>query len=274
MMLNRIRLGLVNPAALIEYRRDHVMKAIGYIFFFAVLMGTALFLQVLSFQGMDSSTRQAMRENFVPLETECAIENATVTCDETLRHTFVDFNNARYTVDSHSTLQTSEYQGFTYHFVMHDDMLYMIVLGNIVSEKPIAELHEDVHNLNLNYTEGDENAFFNPFFLALDEELVNTRAFWGSSLIISQIVMNFILFNLFVLLNAFLTRSRMKEVSFKQMYVLMAYAATLLYIILIFHEMITIAYDVSFLILLIILFAAFRQMNRMAMALHRNIHQQ
>jgi len=83
-----------------------------------------------------------------------------------------------------------------------------------------------------------------------------------------------LLFNVFVLLNAFLTRLRIPQVPFKQMYVMMSYAATMLFVVMIFHELFSVVYNISFFIFIIALFLAFRQMNRLSMELFRRIYRQ
>ena len=267
-MLNRVRLSLISPQSLVMYQKDSIFRALGYIAFFAVLMSTALFISVLNYEGIEHTTKDAIVDAVVPLEDSCAIVEGSLACESEGKHVFLDLYNATYTLDYSEQLDTSDYQGFVYHFVLHDDALYFIMLGEIVEERLITDLHPDVHNLDLNFDEDSEAAFFEAVFAAVDQELVATKSLWGSLLVITRILFNFMLFNLFILINTLLTNMRLKKVKFKQLYVMMSYAATLLFIVLIFHEMLSAVIEVSFVLLIIALFISFRQMNRLAMELY------
>ncbi len=275
LMLNKVRTALVYPAGLIKYRNDGYFKAFLYIFFFAMIMALVPFLMVMQFDGIPQAARNEIREAYTPPDTRCEIIDATLDCDASdTRFDVLAVDGGVFTIDTHDTFDASHYGGMIYHVVIHESNTYLLFLGTVLTEKPISELHEDVHNIRFDYDEVNAGDFYRAWFTAADQEIIALRTPWAISVGIFTAFSNFILFNIFVLLNTFLTRMRLKPVPFKQMYVMMTYAATLLYIVLIFHELLSIVVEISFFIFIIILFVAFRQMNRLAMELQRRIYRQ
>ncbi|MFH5881151.1 DUF1189 family protein [Liberiplasma polymorphum] len=267
-MLNRVRASLVDPAQLINYRKDSLLKVWGYLLFFAVLMSTSTLINVINFQGINQQLQTALRENTIALESSCEISNATLVCDETIDHTLIELENFNVVINSSETLSLSDYRGFNYYFVVHDETLYLVFMGNIVRTKPLVELHEDSHNFALNFTPETRNDFYTTLFDTIDKEMLELRVYWGPLLMITSILSALFLFSVFVIINTLISRTRVKQVSFRHMYVMMTYAATSLYIVLIFESMLRF----SIFLFILLLFIAFRQMSKLTLEIYMRVN--
>ena len=268
-MIRKIKAALIEPGVLIRYRNDKLWQVIGYLLFFSILMGTRTLVEdVIVYDGLSFATRDAIRETAEPPTAPCVIRDAVLNCDLEAPHTFITYQY--YTVILAPTNQTvtSENQ-FGMAIVLQGDSVSLQLFGRTFMREPIQRLDPTIHNLDFDYA-GDERAFFNAFFRGADSALMLTRPVWGTSLVISSIFSAFFLFNVFVWLNTFLTRVRLREVPLRQMFTMMTYAATLLYVVMIFETLL----PIPFLLFIALLFVAFRQMNRLAMEIYRRLHRQ
>ncbi len=275
-MLERIRLALVNPTGLLKYYKDGVFKALLYIGFFAILMATPLLISTLTFDGVSAQTKATIEDDVTFPDASCEIDNATIECDTESTFTMYEAEGMVFHIDSNTTLEPDSYDGFVYHFVVHDTSVHLIIMNTVIESRELEDFQAPVQNLNLSpSSEAEEDTFYHAIFAAADEIILDTKPLWGSMVVITNIIFNIILFLVFILINTLLSKSRLPGIPFKTVFVLMAYAATALYIVLIFNEFLTAIFGtVSFLILIIFLFVAFRQMNRMTMALYKRINKQ
>jgi hypothetical protein len=275
-MLERIRLALVNPTGLLKYYKDGLFKALLYIGFFAMLMATPLLITTLTFDGISAQTKATIEDNVEFPDTSCQTVNAALECDDAVRHTFYETDGMIFHLDSNTAIELEAYDGFVYHFVLHDESVHLVIMNTIVESRRLDDFEAPIQTLNLTpMTDTEEDTFYEAVFAASDEIILDTKPLWGSMVVITNIIFNIILFLVFILINTFLSKSRLPGIPFKTVFVLMAYAATALYIVLIFNEFLTAMFGtVSFLILIIFLFVAFRQMNRMTMALYKRINRQ
>lgn len=275
-MLERIRLALVNPTGLLKYYKDGVFKALLYMGFFAMLMATPLLITTVTFDGVSAQTKATIEETIEFPNDACQTTNARVECDSDIKHTMYETETMLFHLDSHDTLTLDEYDGFVYHVVLHDDSIHLVVMNTIVETRQLESFEAPIQNLDMSpTTDAEEDTFYEAVFAASDEIILDTKPLWGTMVVLTNIIFNIILFLVFILINTFLSKSRLPGIPFKTVFVLMAYAATALYIVLIFNEFLTAIFGtVSFLILIIFLFVAFRQMNRMTMALYKRINKQ
>lgn len=262
-MLDKIRKALVTPEALIEYRNDSLLKVFGYLFFFALLMSTASLIMVINFTGVDTITEELIVEGIASHDTTCAITNSTLDCDEEL--TFLTVTNFR--VLTKNSDDYSDLTGLTYYFVFIDDRMDMVFMGQVFETRQISDMDESLHNLDLN-TVNNKEAVSEAFIDAFNYELTSVKAFWGPFVVLFNVLSGLVLFNVFILINTLISRSRIKAVPFKQMYVMMSYGGTGLYIVLIFESML----GFNIFIFLVLLFIAFRQMSRLTYAIHNRVH--
>lgn len=269
-MFERVRTAIVSPQHLIRFRKDRIVWVFLYMIFFAFLFATNDIVTVTTYDGISFATQENIRQNSVPPEENCRIENAVLECDEETREVLFQNDTATFSIDSHDTLDESAHAEYSPHFVLHDDTLYVFlstIAGTFSHDKPIAELDEAIHNIDLNYDDEDEHEFFDAVFSTINGEILAYRGLWGTGLILFRVGAGLLLFNVFVLLNAFLIQRRLRKVPFKQMFVMMAYASTLLFVVLIFDAI----YRFHFIWFILLLFVAFRQTSRLALEIQRQI---
>lgn len=268
-MLRKIKAALIDPGALIRYRNDKLWHVLMYLLFFSVLMGTRTLVEdVIVYDGVSFATRDAITESAVPPPTPCAIRDAVLNCDLESPHVF--FTYQYFTVvlaPTNQSVTTDSQLGM--NIIIQGDSVSLQMFGRTFMREPIHQFDAAIHNLDFDYAD-DERAFFTAFFRGVDSALMTTRPIWGTSLVISSIFSAFFLFNVFVWLNTFLTRVRLREVPLRQMFTMMTYAATLLYVVMIFETLL----PIPFLLFIVLLFVAFRQMNRLAVEIYRRLHRQ
>ncbi len=272
-MLNRIRESLVNPGALIQYRNDSLFKALGYMLFFALFMSVSMVIMILAFTGVSGTTKQSIMNDMVPLETNCKLEDAQLICDEPTQHTFYQMGNLTFSINTESSQAPSDYPTNTLHFIIHDQSLILYgrtLLGASSFEIPLSELNRSVHNLDFAMLTTNPSQFEVLVFRAVDDLIIEYRAVWGSLYVISSLLSGLFLFSVFITLNTFLTRARLPMIPLKQMFVMMTYAGTALYIVLIFNSL----WNFSFFVLIILLLVAFRQMNRLTLEIQNRVYRQ
>lgn len=270
-MFRRVKESIIAPERLIKYRNDRLYKVFLYMLFFAALMTTSIIIALLTFDGVSPTDKRAIREAYTPPESACVIEDATLECDTGEAHTVYETGGMRFVVDGRESFNSSDYSGFTYHFVLHEETAYVFVMGMPVETRAISDLDPAVHSLDFNPdTDAEEDAFFESVFTVVDEQVDRTKPLWGTALIITEILSALLLFNMFVLLNAFLIQRRLRKVPFKQMYKMMTYASTLLFIVLIFDAM----WELNLFLFLILLFIAFRQTSKLSFEIQRRLYKQ
>ncbi len=269
-MFERVRTAIAAPQHLILFRKDRLIWVFLYMLFFAALFATHEIVTVSTYDGISWQTQETIRENGVSPDADCRIEDAVLQCDEETREVLFEHTTLTFSIDSHDSIDTEAYGEYSPHFVLHGDTLYVYLdtfAGIFSHEKPIAELDEAVHNIDLNYDEETELEFFEAVYAAVDAEILAYRGLWGTGLILFRLVSGLLLFNVFVLLNAFLIQRRLRKVPFKQMFVMMSYASTLLFVVLVFDAI----YSFHFILFILLLFVAFRQTSRLALEIQRQI---
>jgi len=273
-MLERVRTAIVNPEKLIRFRKDRLIYAFLYMIFFAALMPTGPLVRMGAAEPLTREVRQDIRASFVFPDSDCAIENARLTCEEPTQHVFYEqhalFGEFKFGIDTTETYDSADFEG--HHVILHDETVYLSLdqfyLRQTVREKPISELHADFHNIDFNpETEAEEEAFFEAFFNTLSQEVERLRTLAMGVRFLVEFISAFILFLVFVLLNSFLIQRRFQQVPFKQMLVMMTYASTLAFIVLIFYSLL----EFSLIIFLILLFVAFRQTSKLAYEIQKRL---
>jgi|GEM_PF-550313 len=263
-MLEKIRLSIVQPEGLIKYRKDKFYKVLLYTLFFALFMATASVVSTVTFDGLSPSVKQSMREDFNVSGVPCEIVDAEVMCEGSVTHTY--YQSGVYAIHLNAN-ETVNYEGNTYHFILEDDKLSVVFMDVVVQDKLISEMHPAMHNLDLTLDTLTETELMDAFFLGIDYEMTETKALWGSVLALGRILSAMLLFHFFILVNTFLIRLRLRMIPFKELYVMFAYASTLLYVVLIFDSIIAL----NFFLFLLLLFVAFRQTSRLALNLQNRI---
>lgn len=272
-MLERIRTSIVAPQNLIKFRNDKPIFAILFMLFFALLMTVGPALRVLQFNGISNEIRSEIRENFQYPTTDCEIIEAQVSC-EGGPHTLFETSifNLPFTViiDGASNYDIDRYDGN--HVVLLGDQMYIstdqFFMQQEFISKDIASMHPDIHDIDFEVTPETRTAFFSSIYTAVNQEIENYTHVWLSVSVIGEYVSGMLLFLVFVLLNSFLIRQRLKKVSFKQMFVMMTYASTLLFVVLIFNQLIMF----NFILFIVLLFIGFRQTSKLAFELQKRLY--
>jgi len=270
-MLERIRQAIVAPQGLIAYRNDRVFLVVLYIVFFALLSATGTLIQVANFDALPMRYRQEIRENYQSPPADCVIESATLTCDEEISHTVFSEGPFALTIDARTTDDESYAVTKPFHFVVHGETVRVLVtniFGSASHEMPLSELAGDAENLSFTFDTEDRDeadAFFGRLFSVIDAEIAAQRLLWGTPLVVLRVLGSLAIYAGFVLLNSLFMWILNPKVRFKQMFVMMAYASTLLYVVVIFHVM----FDFSLFLLFVLLFIAFRQTSRLVLEIQR-----
>ncbi len=267
-MLERFKMSIIAPQGLIRYRKDSWIRVWFYTLIFAILMSASTLVTVIMYDGLSPQEKSVIQNNTAITALPCAIENAVLICDTPTQHTYYDQNNIVFHIDSNPTLQTSDYTGLRYHFVIHARDVHVIFSSMIVETIPIASLDSKIHQLDLSFTTTTETMFFDAIFDSVNALVLSYRPLWGPITVGFRIISALLLFNFFIILNAILIRSRFRVIPFKQLYVMLTYATSLLFVVLIFDSI----YQLNFILFILFLFVAFRQTSRLALELQRRVY--
>ncbi len=266
-MLNRLRYSLVAPAGIIEYRKDALWKVWAYVLFFALLTSLGPALRIVSETGLSLSVKESMIEHADPSSAGCAIESGRLRCEKATTEVVFSHANTAFVLDSHETLDLSRHRGTGFIFVVHDEHIHLVFLGISVHERRIEMLHEAVHNLDFDYAPEEKAAHFQAVFKAIDAELLALRPLLVASAVLASTVSSLLLFTIVILLNTFLSRVRFQVVPLKELYVMMSYAGTALYIVFVFEALV----QFNFLLFIVLLLVAFYQMSKLTFEIQRRI---
>ena len=86
-MFQRVKESIIAPERLIKYRNDRLYKVFLYMLFFAVLMTTSIIIILLTFDGVSATDKREIRQNYMPPESACVMEDATLDCADNAAYT-------------------------------------------------------------------------------------------------------------------------------------------------------------------------------------------
>ncbi len=266
-MYTRFYNSIISPRNLVEFRNDSLFRVFSYVLLFALLLSTRTIIDVATFDGMTHATKEAIIADINDVNETCAIVDSSLDCEKkemTLVYTasFMSF----YT-DSFDNWNPSVYQETAYNFVIHGSQVHLVVSGQDVTQIPLSDFPEEFQNFDFSLRDTDPTAFYDTIFNALDDYMMDTKTVWGSVLIVFDFVSNLVMFLLFILLSTWMLRMRFREIKFKQLFTMTAYSSTALYVILIINSL----YNLSFFIVLILLFVAIRQNSQLSAELYRRL---
>lgn len=256
-MFNRVRDGLVYPKLLIAYRKDRVWKALLFILFFSLLLATSSIIDIVTFEGEANYFSYIDVENVNENEDNCLISNYVLSCDTAEKKLLYEDALLAFYLDTSTDFSIDDYGGFDYNFVLNGSWYYVVFSGVILNEGKISDLPEEFNDLTIDFS--DE--FYTQLFTGVDLIIEDVKAFWGTAVIVSEVILNFVLFLAFVLINTAFLRRRFKVVPYKEIFVMSTYASTAIFILMVFNSMI----NLSFYIVIILVLFAFRQTNALAL---------
>jgi len=258
-MFTRFRDSLVNPARIVDFRKDRAWKALLYMLLFAALLSTRTSINMITFDGMSPNTQSALQSEIADVDTDCAIVNAELECSEATRVEMYSDGFVGYYLDSYGSINPELYEG-SYNVVIHDDAVKFVIGGTVIEtvNMKIADLPEALQNLDFSLIQSDEDdAFFETLFGGIDDFLVSQKGLFAPVIIISEIIGNFLLFMAFVLFSSWFMKMRFRPIPFKELFVMTVYSSTALYLVLIFDSL----FSLSFFLVILLIFVAFRQNN-------------
>ncbi|MEC9484563.1 MAG: DUF1189 family protein [Candidatus Izemoplasma sp.] len=268
-MYERFRDSLVNPTRIVEFRKDKVILVILYVLFFAALLSTRTTIEMVTFNGIRPNTQEYIKNEMTVIGDKCAVVDATVTCDSALREEVYVDGFIRYHIDSYGSINPDMYaEG--YNIIFHKDNVALVFNGTLVNAVTlkISDLPESLHNLDFALQETDPDQFYTELVNGINTFLLSQKPIFAPIMIIMEIISNFILFMIFVLISSWFMNMRFKPIKYRDLFVMTAYAGTALYLILIFDSL----FSLSFFLIVILILIAFRQNNALSRELFRRLH--
>ena len=260
-MYNRIRLSLIQPEALIDYRNDRIFKVLGYMLLFALFLSTASVIDVLTFERIEEPLRAVIDSDLNVQNLPCQLDAVSLSCEGDVNQQIYAANNIEAYVLS--TLPSfEEYRGFTYYLLYAPEGVHLVFSAQEVAFFTYEDLA--VEPLDLSASPVATRA---AFIQSLDRMVFLWRPIWGPVVVIGRILGSLLIFNLFVIINVFILRLRLPMVPFRQMFAMFTYASTALFIVLIFDAMV----PLNFFLFIVLLFVAFRQTSRLALEMQKRL---
>jgi hypothetical protein len=266
-MYIRFRDSLINPRNIVDFRNDSIWLVLLYVVFFSLLLSTRTTITSLQFNGISPAQKVVLAENFEDLDPTCGIVNGTYICDTKETRLFYEDFIINYYVESNDSLQLDAYTA-QYNVIVYSDQIVLVFGNSVLFEQPINELNSDIQNLSFALQSTDEEAFNTVIFDTVDEYIMSYKSVWAPLTIAVDIISSFLLFIFFIILSAFMMRIRFKQIPFKKLFVMTAYSSTSLYVILIFNSL----FSLNILLVILLIFFAFRQNNQLSLELLRRLH--
>jgi len=252
----------------VNYRTDSLFRVFLYILFFAILLSTRITIETITFDGLSPALKETIKTDFETVDETCAIDSATLACDNAESTLLYQDIVIGFYTDSFDNFNSSIYSSSGYTIVLHDELLHFVIAGNEVMTIPISDLNEEFQQLDFSTQSSDPDYFYATVFHAVDELLISKKTVWGVGMVLIDLLTNFTMFLIFILVSAWMLRLRFKVIKFKHLFVMTTYSSTALYLILIINSL----YNLSFFIVLILLIVAFRQNSRLSLELYRRLN--
>ena len=266
-MFNRFRDGLVNPKLLLQYRKDAMWKVVLYIVFFAVLFSSASIVDVIKYDGLSGIYKEQVKEDATVVTEDCNISNAVLVCDSEYEIELYKDVIFTYYLDSYSELDFDRYKNSGYSIIIHDDSIYMSVNGIKVYDYLISDLDTSIHNIDFSDQTNEPSVFYDSVFNAVDNLLVEYKLLWGTLIILTEVLISFSVYMMFIMLSAYFLRKRFPIVPFKQLFAMTTYSSTGLFVILIFDSI----FELNLFLIVLLIILAFRQNNALSFEIEKRL---
>ncbi len=261
-MLDRIKKALVEPHKLIQFRKDRLRRVFLYLTFFALLFSTSTVIGTLTFEGLETSVQAVFRDDVNTQALPCALEDGQLVCESPQSQLLYEGNNIVMRLDVDQDTDLSTLRGLRYYGLLQNEGLSLVFMGNELR----FFTYETLALERLDFTTFDDQTL-DDLFVLVDRVILELRPLWAPVVMIGRLIGALVLFNVFIVINAFILRFRLPMVPFKQMYVMFAYASTTLFIVLIFDTLVTL----NIFLFIVLLFFAFRQTSKMALELQKRL---
>jgi membrane-associated HD superfamily phosphohydrolase len=265
-MYQRFRDSIIAPARIVEFRQDKIGWVILYILFFALLLSTRMIIDTVTYDGLRVAQANALFDNLPELDASCVIDDAGLSCDTAETTLLLEDPLIGYYLETHDTLQYDAYAS-RYNVVIHQDMVRFLFNETLLHEVELTSIDTDALPLDFAWQTSDPERFEAAVLLLVDGFILAYKDVWAPVLIAIDFLTGFLLFLSFVLVSAMMMRLRFAEVPYRQMFTMNAYAATTLYLILIFNSL----FQLGFFLVILLIFVAFRQNNQLSFEILRRL---
>ena len=266
-MFKRVRDSLVYPKEILEYRKDHILFVLFYLFFFAFLLSTGSVIDVMKYDGLAPAYKNSIEENITVVTEDCEIANASLVCDGEYYINLYEEQAFTVYLFSEDISMFSEYPSQNYSIVISEDHIYFYLIGVDSLSIPISDLPDSFHNIDFADQTTDPSGFYSSLFNGLDDLLIDSKNVWGPMMIASEIIISIIFYLVFVLISSWFLKIRYKVIPFKETFVMTTYSSTSLFIILTFYSML----ELDLIIIIILLIISFRQNGVMSKEIDRRL---
>jgi len=266
-MFKRVRDSLVYPKEIINYRKDHLLFVIFYLFFFAILLSTRTVIDFAKYDGLEPAYKNSIEENMTVVTEDCEILDSSLVCDAEYYIKLYEEPTFTVYLFSGDIKKFSEYPSDNYSIVINEDQIYFYLLGVTSLNIPISELPDSFHNIDFADQTDDPSGFYSNLFTALDTLLLDSKNVWAPMMVAVEIAVSITFYLVFVLVSSWFLKLRYKVIPFKETFVMTTYSSTSLFIILTFYSML----ELDLIIIIILLVISFRQNGIMSREIERRL---
>ena len=268
-MFSRFRDSLVYPRRIIDYRKDKLIRVLGYMFLFAILMLSSTVVLLLRFDRMPQNVRDLYQENLKDTEINCVLDEGNMTCDEDTNESFyvetfglvqvlMGVNNLKPDFSDASPLQMQ--------IIFSDEKLY-VYYSTYELEFTYDELPEEFSNVDFALVQSDPEAFTDIMMDGTGEYLKSIGGTVASILLISGFIGNIFMVLFIVFMNSIILKMRFRVIPYGETFKMGAYLGTSLYILMILNGF----FGMGILMIIIFLILTFRQTNAISYEIMRRM---
>ncbi len=262
-MYKRFRDAIVFPEKIIQYRKDSFFLIFAYILLFSIVLSTYTIIYVASFDQIDIATREQMNEDLITEAVDCQIVNSELVCtNQIIKAIYDDGEVTKVFVDSSETINFSNYDLLAINVIFHKDE-YIIYVGGLSENNPIADLPLGLQNIDFNDLANDHDGFSEEFITGVEQIMIDHIWVWGSLFIAGVVFVNMLLIIIVILLVSWILKSRFRIIPFKEIFRMATYVSTTSFIILTFNNLLGLYYFFMFLLIII----SFRQVNKLSIGI-------
>jgi hypothetical protein len=264
-MFERFRDSIVYPKRIIQFRKDHMIRVIGYILLFALLMTSASIVALVRFESIPTVFRDAFKEDIVVVDIPCVTNDTSLVCEEEVTEYFYDDGFFLMGVTTQEP-DIEETPLLEYRIVFYDDQVIMHYAG-IEYGVLIEDLPSSFHNFDFTLLSSDTDGFGEALLDGIGDYLVSLKAILAPIVIVSSVVSNVFMILFVAFMNAIILKMRFRVIPFKEVFKMGTYLGTLLYILLIVNSF----FGLGIFMIILFLVLTFRQTNALSMEIFRVI---
>ena len=259
--MQKFKQALITPESLIAYKKDRFFKVFLYMMFFAVLTSVGPLIDGLTYQTLPALSRQTIESNLT-VPTGCTLENQQLSCQDESSKVLYQMATLRINLNLNGDDFSEPSSMWMTDVQLRSHTIVFITAGQTVNEVSYQDL-----NLRgpVDFT-GTSIQQSNAFFNLLDAVVIHYRSLWIPVFMVLRVFSSLFIFMIFALINSALIKPRIKKLSFKELFTLMSYASTGLYLIWIFDALV----PLNLFVFLILIIFAFRRTSRLALLLQMN----